>query len=88
MSLRALLVVLIVAATAAFVVGVSIERGHEAAHHDVAGETAAPSDERQEAGGEAEEHAEGEHAEGEHAEAEPRARGSGRAAVAPRRRHP
>ena len=54
MGLRALLVALIVAATATFVVGVSIERGDEAAHHDAAGEAAAPSDEHQQPGGEAE----------------------------------
>lgn len=62
MGLRALLVALIVAATATFVVGVSIERGDEAAHHDAAGEATAPSDEHQQPGGEADEHAEGESA--------------------------
>ena len=61
MSLRALLIALTVAATAAFVVGVRIESGDEAAHHEAAGETATPSDEHQETGAdEGEEHAEGE----------------------------
>jgi hypothetical protein len=64
MGLRVLLVALVIAATASFVVGVSIERGDEAAHH-AAGEAAAPAGEGQEAGGEGEaQHAEGESAEG------------------------
>jgi hypothetical protein len=59
MGLRGLLVVLVTAATAAFVVGVSIERGNEPAQH-AASEAAAPSGE---AGGEGEaQHLEGESA--------------------------
>jgi hypothetical protein len=38
MALRTLLVVLVVAATATFVVGVSVERGNEPAHHEARGE--------------------------------------------------
>lgn len=41
MALRALLVILIVAATAAFVVGVGVEHGEQSAHHDQSGEVAA-----------------------------------------------
>jgi hypothetical protein len=43
MGLRVLLVGLIVAATTAFVVGVSIERGHESSHHAAPGEVSQPS---------------------------------------------
>jgi hypothetical protein len=61
MSLRWLLVALVIAATAAFVVGVSIERGDEPAHH-AAGEAAG---EQLEVGGEGEaQHAGGEATEG------------------------
>ena len=63
MSLRVLLVALVISATAAFVVGVSIERGNEPTQH-AASEAAASSDEHQEAGGEGEQDAEGESAEG------------------------
>jgi hypothetical protein len=63
MSLRVLLVALAIAATAAFVVGVSIERGDEPPQH-AATEAATSSDEHQEAGGEGEQHAEGGSAEG------------------------
>jgi hypothetical protein len=64
MGLRSLLLALVIAATAAFVVGVSIERGDEPAQH-AASEAAAPAQEGQEAGGEGEtQHAEGESAEG------------------------
>jgi Flp pilus assembly protein TadB len=61
MSPRVLLVALVVSATAAFVVGVSIERGNEPTQH-AASEAAASSDEHQEAGGEGEQDAEGESA--------------------------
>jgi len=73
MGLRALLFALVIAATAAFVVGVSIERGNEPAQH-AASEAAAPANETQEAGGEGEaQHAEGESAEGATNAAEPHA---------------
>jgi hypothetical protein len=72
MSLRVLLVAFVIAATAAFVVGVSIERGDEAAHQ-AAGEAAAPTGEHQAGGGEGEaQHAEGESAEGTTTTEEPR----------------
>ena len=55
-GVRALLVALVFAATAAFVVGVSLERGDEAAHHGVV----APAEEDHAEGGEGEaQHAEG-----------------------------
>jgi|tagenome__1003787_1003787.scaffolds.fasta_scaffold20107675_2 hypothetical protein len=62
MGMRSLLVALVIAATAAFVVGVSIERGNEPAQH-AASEAVAPTNENQEAGGEGEaQHAAGESA--------------------------
>jgi hypothetical protein len=71
MDLRSLLVALVIAATAAFVVGVSIERGSEPAQH-AASETVAPTNEIQEAGGEGEvQHAEGASAGGATSAAEP-----------------
>jgi hypothetical protein len=73
MGLRVLLVAFVVAATTAFVVGVSIERGNEPAQH-AASEATAPANETQEAGGEGEtQHAEGESAEGATNTAEPHA---------------
>ena len=51
--MRTLLVVLIVAATALFVIGVSIERGDEQAHHAEAGEVAPEAAERTGGGQEA-----------------------------------
>jgi Flp pilus assembly protein TadB len=64
MRLRALLLVLIVAATGAFVVGVSIERGDEASHHEASSEAVPASSEHREAGADAETaHGEGEAAE-------------------------
>ena len=70
MGLRALLVALVIAATAAFVVGVSIERGNEPAQH-AAIEAAAPSSE---AGGEGEaQHSAGKSAGGATNAAEPHA---------------
>jgi hypothetical protein len=72
MSLRVLLAAFVIAATAAFVVGVSIERGDEAAHQDAG--KAAPAGEHGEAGGEDEaQHAEGESAEGTTTTEEPHA---------------
>jgi hypothetical protein len=52
MSLRGLLVALVVAATAAFVVGVAIERGSKSDHHETAA-TSAPAGEATGEGGEA-----------------------------------
>ena len=64
MGLRSLLVALVIAATAALVIGVSIERGNEPAQH-AASEVAAPASESQAAGAEGEaQHAEGGTAEG------------------------
>ncbi len=74
MRLRALLLALVIVATAAFGVGVSIERGNETAQH-AASEAAAPENETQEAGGGEGEarHAEGESAGGASNTAEPHA---------------
>jgi hypothetical protein len=73
MDLRSLLVALVIAATAAFVVGVSIERGNEPAQH-AASEAVAPTNETQEAGGESEaQHTQGESAGGATNAAEPHA---------------
>jgi hypothetical protein len=73
MDLRSLLVALVIAATAAFVVGVSIERGSGPAQH-AAREAVAPTDETHEAGGEGEaQHTEGESAGGTTNAAEPHA---------------
>ena len=70
MGLRGLLVVLVIAATVAFVVGVSIERGNEPVQHAVS-DAGAPSGE---AGGEGEaRHSEGESAGGATNAAEPHA---------------
>jgi hypothetical protein len=47
MRLRAVLVVLVVAAIGAFVVGVSIEHGDEAAHHAASAEAVPASEQRE-----------------------------------------